>query len=171
MLPLDRLHISRSLRRTLRRSDLTATVDRSFAAVIDGCADRQATWITRPLRDAYVRLHELGHAHSVEIREDGRLVAGLYGVQVGGLFCAESKFGLVRDASKVAVVELVKRFAEAGGGLIDVQQETSHVTTLGATTIPRSQFLDVVSDLRDDDVRMVTDERPVCRLGCEQHRA
>jgi leucyl/phenylalanyl-tRNA---protein transferase len=108
VLPLDGLRISRSLRRSLARFEVR--VDAAFAAVLDGCADpaRDGRWITRSIRDAYTLLHQLGWAHSVETWQDGRLVGGLYGVAVGGLFAGESMFHRVPDASKVALAALVE---------------------------------------------------------------
>jgi len=133
------LRVSRSLRKSARR--FTVTHDADFAAVIDACADpvRPGAWIDDDIRNAYLRLHELGWAHSVETRDaDGNLVGGLYGIQVGRLFAGESMFHLERDASKVALIALVELQA---GGLIDVQWSTNHLASLGVITLDRWDYL------------------------------
>ena len=143
IVPLDGFHASRSLRRSARR--FTVTADRSFGAVIAGCADprREGGWITPPIRAAYERLHALGWAHSVEVWDGGgALAGGLYGVEIGGLFAAESKFHVATDASKVALGALVERLRHAGGErLLDVQWTTPHLRTLGACDVPRADYL------------------------------
>ncbi|HYI20484.1 MAG TPA: leucyl/phenylalanyl-tRNA--protein transferase [Solirubrobacteraceae bacterium] len=143
ILPLDGFRLSRSLRRTRRR--FTITVDRAFPAVVAGCADpaRAGGWITEEMRGAYARLHALGWAHSVEAWDaGGTLAGGLYGVEVGGLFAAESKFHVRTDASKAAVAALVERLRAAGGPrLLDVQWTTPHLRSLGAVDVPRAEYL------------------------------
>jgi leucyl/phenylalanyl-tRNA--protein transferase len=142
ILPLDGLHVSRSLARTLRRDRFRVTLNADFGAVIDGCATRDETWITPGLRAAYVRLHELGWSHSVEVwSPDGTLAGGLYGVAVGGLFAAESMFHHARDASKVALVALVQHARRVGTTLLDIQVPSAHLTSLGGRTIPRREYL------------------------------
>ena len=142
IMPLDGLHISRRLARTLRTDRFRLTLNAAFPAVIDGCADRDQTWITPALREAYVRLHALGWAHSVEVwSADGGLAGGLYGVAIGGLFAAESMFHHARDASKAAVVALVEHARRVGVTLLDVQVPSAHLATLGARTIPRAEYL------------------------------
>ena len=171
VIPLDGLAVSRSLRARLRRSGWETTVDRAFAAVLAGCADRPGpipeggTWITPPMRAAYQRLHDLGHAHSLEVWDGARLVGGLYGVAVGGVFTGESMFHVASDASKVALVDLVARLGEAGGCLIDVQMVTPHLASLGARDVPRAEFLDLLARVRDLPVRLAGDRLPVARLG------
>lgn len=163
----DGLHVSRSLRRTLRRSGWTTTVDRAFARVVAACADGRGdagTWITPAMVRAYRRLHDLGWAHSVEVWEEDRLVGGLYGVQVGAIFTGESMFHRADDASKVAIVDLVSRFRAAGGRLIDVQLTTDHLSALGARELPRDEFLLHLAVARDEEVRLRTTRRPVERL-------
>jgi len=140
------VHVSRSLRRSMRH--FTVTVDQSFEAVIDGCADptRPGSWIDDSIRAAYVRLYELGWAHSVEIRNaGGDLVGGLYGLGIGRLFAGESMFHRETDASKAAVVAL----AEIVGphGLIDVQWCTPHLASLGVTEWPRQRYLKAIAAL------------------------
>ncbi len=143
VIPLGELRVTRSLRRSLRRYRITTDV--AFADVIDACRaiDRPHGWITSDIRDAYVRLHRLGWAHSVEAWSDaGELVGGLYGVSIGGLFAGESMFHIDRDASKVALVSLVSRLAHGNvPRLLDVQWATEHLRTLGAVEIPRSEYL------------------------------
>ena len=134
------LKVSKSLRRSVQR--YTTTIDESFEQVIDACADRSrpGAWITQPVRDAYVRLHELGWAHSVETRDgDGRLVGGLYGLAIGRLFAGESMFHHATDASKVALVALVEQVGSES--LIDVQWSTPHLASLGVTEWTRADYL------------------------------
>jgi leucyl/phenylalanyl-tRNA--protein transferase len=141
VLPLDGLVVSRSLRQSCGR--LRTSIDEAFAAVVDGCADRgeAARWINDDIRAAYLQLHELGWAHSVETWQDDELVGGLYGVSVGGLFAGESMFFRVRDASKVALVRLVHELSEDGRPrLLDVQWVTDHLASLGAVWLPRVAY-------------------------------
>ena len=142
ILPLDRLRVSRSLARTLRRSGFETTVDEAFEAVVEGCREPRAgedgTWISDDLAAAYLRLHRLGHAHSLEVWDGERLVGGIYGVLVGGVFCGESMFHRATDASKVALADLVARLVEAGAGLLEVQHQTPHLQSLGAIEIERA---------------------------------
>jgi leucyl/phenylalanyl-tRNA--protein transferase len=147
ILPLGAVHVSRRLARTLRRGEFRVTLNADFPAVIDGCAAREETWITPALRAAYVRLHRLGWAHSVEVwGADGALAGGLYGVAVGGLFAAESMFHQARDASKVAVVGLVEHARRVGVTLLDVQVPSPHLATLGARAVPRAEYLALLAD-------------------------
>jgi leucyl/phenylalanyl-tRNA--protein transferase len=153
ILPLGALHVSRSLARTLRGGRFRVTVNADFPAVIDGCAARAETWITAAMRAAYVRLHTLGWAHSVEVwGADGALAGGLYGVLVGSLFAAESMFHRARDASKVAVVGLVEHARRVGITLLDVQVPTPHLATLGARAVPRAEYLALLAQARDRPV-------------------
>lgn len=163
---LGGFHVSRSLRRTLRRSGWETTVDLAFPAVVAGCAEgrQEGTWITPAMAGAYRRLHELGWVHSLEVWEGPALVGGIYGVQVGGVFTGESMFHRADDASKVALADLLARFSEAGGSLFDVQIATRHLRTLGAEEVPREEFLGIVRRVRDHDVRLPTGRRPVSRL-------
>ena len=165
VIPLDGVRCARSLRARLRRSGWETTVDRAFAAVLSGCADRGGTWITPPMLAAYQRLHDLGHAHSLEVWAGGELVGGLYGIGVGGVFTGESMFHLATDASKVALVDLAARLTEAGGALIDVQMVTPHLASLGARDQARAEFLDLLARVRDEPVRLPGDRLPVARLG------
>ena len=142
VIPLDSLRVSRSLHRSMRRYRIT--VDSAFERVIDACADprRAHGWITDEIRAAYVRLHRLGWAHSLEAWSDGgELVGGLYGVSIGGLFAGESMFSRAVDASKVALVRLVEVLRAGGATLLDVQWVTPHLATLGAVEISRDEYL------------------------------
>ena len=142
VLPLDGLRVSRSLRQSVRRMEVR--VDTAFDEVVAACADpsRDSGWIDDDIAAAYSRLHDLGWAHSVESWQDGRLVGGLYGVAIGGLFAGESMFHRVRDASKVALVGLVDllRDEHADQRLVDVQWSTAHLASLGAVTVPRAEY-------------------------------
>jgi leucyl/phenylalanyl-tRNA--protein transferase len=143
VLPLDGLRVSRSLRQAAGRMEIR--VDTAFAEVLDGCADprRDSGWIDDDVRAAYTQLHRLGWAHSVETWQDGRLVGGLYGVAIGGLFAGESMFHRVRDASKVALVGLVDLLRDeyADRRLLDVQWQTPHLASLGVVTMARPAYL------------------------------
>ena len=144
----DKLHISRSLKRSLRPSLFTVTLDRCFRDVMQQCAGPRpqypdgGTWITADMLDAYTTLHEQGYAHSVETWQGGKLVGGLYGVALGGAFFAESMFTRTSDASKVALVSLVRQLQAWGFNLMDCQQSSPHVLAFGAEAIPRREFLD-----------------------------
>src|SRR5215213_621307 len=143
VVPLAEFRPSRSLRRSARR--FTVSHDTAFADVVAGCADprRPGGWITPAMRAAYERLHALGWAHSIEVWDEcGVLAGGLYGVEIGGLFAAESKFHVRPDASKVALAALVDRLRAAGGErVLDVQWTTPHLCSLGARDIPRAEYL------------------------------
>lgn len=145
------LKISRSLAKTLRNRKYEIRFDSAFEAVLHGCATRGAddaaggapasgTWITAAMRDAYLRLHRLGYAHSAETWIDGDLAGGLYGVAIGRMFYGESMFTRTRDASKLAMVYLVRRLARQGCGMIDCQMHTAHLASLGARAVPRAEF-------------------------------
>src|SRR5262249_37430849 len=140
----EEFRITRSLAKTLRNAGFSASVDKDFAAVIDGCAAPRAvspgTWITREMRAAYLRLHELGHAHSVEVWHGGELAGGLYGVRLGGVFFGESMFSRHRDASKAALAHLVALCRGNALAVIDCQLPSRHLESLGARSIPRGQF-------------------------------
>lgn len=142
----EKLKVSRRLRRTMRGSRFTVTCNRDFRAVIGGCkaAKRRGppgTWLTGDMVEAYLRLHEAGHARSVEVWQEGRLAGGLYGVAVGRCFCGESMFAHVSDASKVGLVWLVEKLKAEGFTMIDCQFHTPHLEHLGAVEIARSRYL------------------------------
>jgi len=154
VLPLDALHVSRRLARTLRRRDLVVRRDTAFEAVMRACdQDRpDGSWIHEAMVEAYVELHRRGHAHALEVWIEDRLVGGIYGVAVGGVFSAESMFHRERDASKVALVHLAGHLAARGFDLLDVQFVTPHLARFGALEIPREAYLERVRRARDDDV-------------------
>lgn len=140
------LHVSRSLRKEIRRGRFEIRLDSAFAEVVDECArvprrGQDGTWITGEMRGAYLELHERGYAHSAEAYLDGELVGGLYGVSLGRVFFGESMFSLRRDASKVAFVTLIRWMESWGVELIDCQVHTEHLARLGAYEWPRSEFL------------------------------
>jgi len=143
VLPLDHLHVPRRLARTMRDPAWEVTVDTAFEDVMRACDERRpdGTWIHEDMVRCYVALHERGHAHSLEVRRAGRLVGGIYGVSAGGVFCAESKFHRVRDASKVALVSLARRLAACDFAVLDVQFLTPHLRQFGCVEIPRRAYL------------------------------
>jgi leucyl/phenylalanyl-tRNA---protein transferase len=135
------LHVSRSMRRFLRSHGFGLSWDRAFGAVMRACAAREeGTWILPEMIEAYAELHRSGHAHSIEVWKGGTLVGGLYGVQRGALFAAESMFHRATNASKLALIECVERVAARGIELVDVQFPTPHLESLGATVIPRAEY-------------------------------
>lgn len=146
---VDRLHISRSLRKFAKRGLYTYSINRTFSQVVRGCieqrADTEGTWITDDMYHAYCQLHEQGLAHSVEVWQHDTLVGGLYGILQGQIFCGESMFHRADNASKLALLALVRHFEGAGLELIDCQVPNPHLSRLGAETIPRTQFLDYLN--------------------------
>ena len=168
VIPLDGLRVSRSLRQRLRRCGWSTTVDVAFDDVIAACAERPAgegTWIGRDMEQAYGRLWRLGWAHSLEVWDGDELVGGLYGVAVGGCFTGESMFRRATDASKVALVDLVARWREAGGAFVDVQLPTEHLASMGALETPREEYLARLRTVRDHHVPVVLDRLPAGRLA------
>ncbi len=162
------VHVSRSLRRFLRTCGWETTVDADFDAVVAACAQRPAdegTWITKDMRRAYGRLHRRGWAHSLEVWDRNILIGGIYGVRIGRCFTGESMFHRAPNASKVALVDLCHRWAEAGGVVIDVQLPTTHLASMGAMELSRPTFLAQLRELRDDVVCVVADRLPVSRLA------
>jgi leucyl/phenylalanyl-tRNA--protein transferase len=148
-------HISRSLRKELRRDTFRLSMDRAFPDVIRACANvprshETGTWITTEMQQAYTRLHELGFAHSVECWSDeGELVGGLYGISLGTVFCGESMFHYEDNASKVAFVSLAEQLARWEFDLIDCQLHTPHLERMGASTMPRDRFLGLLKSYMD----------------------
>lgn len=140
VLPLDGLHISRSLAKRMRRGGYTATLDADFAGVLDGCADREDTWINAEIRRQYLLLHRLNHAHSLEIWQDGALAGGVYGVTLGAAFFGESMFSRATDGSKLALAHLVDHLRRTGFALFDTQFLTDHLASLGAVEISRAAY-------------------------------
>ena len=148
----DELRVSRSLRRRVGSGAFEVRTDSAFAEVIGACAatpreGQGGTWITAEMIEAYVAMHRLGYAHSVEAWQDGQLVGGLYGLAIGRVFFGESMFAHATDASKVALVHLVARLRRLGVPLIDCQQETRHLASLGARPIPRERFAAKLAEL------------------------
>src|SRR5271154_3343239 len=150
VIPLDGFRIASRLARTVRSDAFAVTVNTAFKAVISGCAAPQAgrddTWINKRIRDLYIGLHELGHAHSVEVWDHDDLVGGLYGVSLGAAFFGESMFHRVRDASKVALVHLVNRLRERGYKLLDTQATTPHLEKFGCVGIPAEEYMERLRD-------------------------
>jgi leucyl/phenylalanyl-tRNA--protein transferase len=146
IIEFDRFHISKSLARVLRNGVFEVTANRAFREVMAGCAEpargRGETWVTPAFIAAYTRLHEQGHAHSVECWQDGKLVGGIYGVAIGGFFAGESMFHRASNASKVALASLVERLRARGFGLFDVQMLTPITRQLGGVEIPRAGYLE-----------------------------
>lgn len=166
VLPAGEAHVSRSLRRLLRSSGWTTTMNERFVEVVQRChRPGPDAWLGPELVAAYADLHALGWAHSLEVWAESELVGGIFGVLVGGVFVGESMFHARPDGSKVALVDLVTRLAAAGGAFLDVQFVTPHLRSMGGVEIPRERFLDVLTDVRDADVRLVLDRLPVDRLG------
>ena len=152
VLPLDSLHVSRSLRKTLRRGGYRIAIDQDFPGVVRACAapapGREDTWINAPIRHLYGELHAKGHAHSVEVRDEqtDTLIGGLYGVSLGGAFFGESMFSRRTDMSKVALVHLVDRLNERGFELLDMQFLTPHLTSLGGVEVSREAYREKLAD-------------------------
>ncbi|MEM1374316.1 MAG: leucyl/phenylalanyl-tRNA--protein transferase [Pseudomonadota bacterium] len=140
VIPLDNLHISRSLRRAIRRADYDIRINTDFAGVLEGCANRAETWINDELQQLYQSLHATRRAHSIEIWQGDRLAGGIFGVAIGGAFFGESMFSARTNGSKIAMVYLVDRLRETGFGLFDTQFITEHLASLGAVEITRSDY-------------------------------
>jgi leucyl/phenylalanyl-tRNA--protein transferase len=144
IIPLDAFHLPKSLAKTIRHDAFEIAFDRDFAGVIEGCSEkrpeRRSTWINKPIREAYTRLFELGHCHTVEAWRGGQLVGGLYGVTLGRVFFGESMFSLERDASKVCLAALVERLNARGFQLLDTQFTTEHLKRFGAVDVSRRKY-------------------------------
>lgn len=148
ILRLQALHVSRSLRKSLKRTDYEVRFDTAFDDVVHQCAkpreDGLGTWITDEMRNAYLRLHKLGYAHSVEIWHESHLIGGIYGVSLGKIFFGESMFSRRKDASKIAFVYLVRQLMKWDFALIDCQVYSQHLGSLGAELMPRERFIDLL---------------------------
>jgi leucyl/phenylalanyl-tRNA--protein transferase len=164
LLPGD-LQVPRTLRQLLRRSGWTTTLDAAFDEVVAACADRDATWIVPRMREAYQALHRAGGAHSVEVWDGEELVGGLYGVLTGGVFSGESMFHRTSGASKVALVDLCLRLAEAGVLVLDTQQESAHLRALGQVLVAREEYVRVVHALRDASTVLPAGRREAASLA------
>ena len=145
IIPLHKFHMSRSLRRTIISGRFDVSRDRDFGGVIAACADREETWINADLERAMLALHGSGHAHSIEVWNDGALVGGLYGVKLGRAFFGESMFSRMTDASKVALAWLVARLKAGNFTLLDCQFMTDHLASLGAISVPREAYVALLS--------------------------
>lgn len=145
IIPLDGFHVSRSLKRSLRSGRFRVTLDRDFAGVILGCADREETWINGPIERAMLALHASGFAHSVEAWSGDQLVGGVYGVKLGRAFFGESMFSRRTDASKVALAWLIARLKAGNFTLFDCQFMTSHLSSLGAVSVSRQDYVALLS--------------------------
>jgi leucyl/phenylalanyl-tRNA--protein transferase len=143
IIPLDGFHVPKRLMRTMKQGRFAVSYDRAFAEVMVGCGENRddGTWITDEMLAAYIDLHRLGHAHSVEVWQGDQLVGGTYGVAVNGLFAAESMFHRVTDASKVALVALWSRLVDRGFVLWDIQMVSDHTARFGGVEIPRRDYL------------------------------
>ena len=140
VMPLRGFHLSRSLRRAMRRTDFEVGVNRDFSGVVDGCADRVDTWINDEIRSLYIQLHNNQQAHSVEIWENNTLVGGVYGVTLGAAFFGESMFSRRSNASKMALACLIDRLIDGGFMLFDTQFLTDHLASLGGVEISRAAY-------------------------------
>ncbi len=144
ILPLDQVHVSRRLRRTIRGAEFEVRVDTEFDGVIEGCAasrpGRRSTWINSRIRQLYRELFDLGHCHTVEVWDGARLIGGLYGVALGGAFFGESMFSVERDVSKIALVHLCGRLIAGGFVLLDTQFVTDHLRQFGTVEVDREEF-------------------------------
>ena len=141
IIPLDAVRITKSLRKTVAKRVYETRIDTAFQEVVINCAEREETWISDEIIDAYTRLHELGFAHSVEAWHEDRLVGGLYGVSLGGAFFGESMFAQMSDSSKVAFVHLVEHLRRQGFILLDSQYLNAHIASFGGIEIPRNEYL------------------------------
>ena len=162
ILPLGGLHVSRSLAKTVRQDRFEVKADTAFAGVIETCAedadDRRETWINADIEDAFIRLHKVGIAHSVECWQDGELAGGLYGLAIGRAFCGESMFSRKTDASKVALVWLVARLRLGGFQLLDTQFLTDHLATLGVVELPQQEYLELLRGALANDASTGIDQ-------------
>jgi len=140
ILPLESFHISRSLRRRMHKGDYHITLNHDFDAVVMACADREETWINAEIHSLYTALHELKHAHSLEIWDGAVLAGGVYGVSLGGAFFGESMVSPYRDGSKLALAHLIDHLIRCGFALFDTQFITPHLTTLGAVEVSRAEY-------------------------------
>jgi leucyl/phenylalanyl-tRNA---protein transferase len=141
IIPLDAFHIPHGLKRSLKKNPFEIRYDTAFQEVMDGCGDRETTWISPEIKRSYVKLFELGYGHSVECWENNQLVGGLYGIAIGGAFFGESMFSRRTDASKIALVHLVERLNQKGFELLDTQWSTLHLATMGCVDIPRHEYM------------------------------
>ena len=152
IIPLDSFHVPKSLKRVMSSGRFDIRINSSFGEVIDGCAEREETWIDDTVRESYMNLNVRGYAHSVECWFEGDLVGGLYGVAIGGAFFGESMFSRKRDASKVALVSLVEHLLKRKFILLDTQWTTPHLTQFGAIDITKSDYMKLLHEAISMDV-------------------
>lgn len=172
VMPLDGLHISRSLARTLRRGPFRVGFDQDFSGVVAGCADRDETWINTTLRGLYAELAARGHAHSCAVHDKtGALVGGVFGVAIGGAFFGESMFSRRTDASKVALAYLVHRLRAGGFTLFDTQFITPHLRRLGGIEIPRAVYRRKLAQALETRARFDAQTPPPCGQEVVQRNA
>ncbi|MFW8593346.1 leucyl/phenylalanyl-tRNA--protein transferase [Cribrihabitans neustonicus] len=164
ILPLDGFRISRSLAKRIRNGGFSVTVNSDFAGVVDGCADRAETWISAEIRDRYLELHAMGHAHSLELWHQGELAGGVYGVSLGAAFFGESMFSRRRDASKVALAYLTDRLKQAGFLLCDTQFLTAHLASLGGVEISRARYRALLREAIQQDADFLEPAIPAPQL-------
>jgi len=146
----ERIKVSKSMRKILKYNQFSLTKNCCFEAVIDQCAlakreGQEGTWITDEMKDAYLKLHEMGYAKSYEVWQDGKMVGGLYGIDLGHIFCGESMFSTVSNASKFAFIQLAEELHQKKYSLIDCQLYTKHLASLGAEEIPRTEFIKILN--------------------------
>ncbi|MGR3434628.1 MAG: leucyl/phenylalanyl-tRNA--protein transferase [Shimia sp.] len=153
ILPLDELHVGRSLRRAVRRGGYDIRLNAAFEAVLRGCADRDETWINGTLHGLYLQLHRARFAHSIEVWDDAGLAGGIFGVTIGGAFFGESMFSARTDASKIAMVWLVDHLRRAGFTLFDTQFTTDHLASLGGREVPRAAYQALLTDALTREAR------------------
>ncbi|CAG9001039.1 MAG: Leucyl/phenylalanyl-tRNA--protein transferase [Candidatus Celerinatantimonas neptuna] len=147
----EAIHISHSMKKWLKKTTYQTTVNHDFSSVIHYCAHRpnEGTWITAGMQQAYINLHRLGVAHSIEIWDENALIGGLYGVCIGQIFCGESMFHCATNASKLAFIRLAEHFGKNGGQWIDAQMPTAHLTSMGVTPCSRQHFRSLIEQHRD----------------------
>ena len=157
ILPLDDLHISKSMMKVMKRGDFTVTFDKAFRRVINLCAeeapDRETTWISHDIEYLYTRLHEIGHAHSVEVWRGGDIIGALYGVSIGGAFFGESMVSRASNGSKIALIKLVEHLNKQGYILLDTQFLTDHLVTMGAIEVSRDAYMRRLQKALDVDTK------------------
>lgn len=151
VIPLDGFHVPKGLRRVLKKRPFEIRVDTAFLDVIEGCADREETWISETILRSYMELHRLGYAHSVEAWQDGELVGGLYGVRLRGAFFGESMFSRVSEASKVCLVALVERLKRGGFVLLDAQWNNAHLAQFGCEEIDGEEYAAILAEAMEGE--------------------
>lgn len=164
VMPLGGFHMSRSLARHIRKGGFTITVDQDFAGTVQGCADRPETWINDIIFDLYLDLHRMGHAHSLEVWDGSALIGGVYGVALGGGFFGESMFSRRTNASKTALAFLVDRLREGGFQLFDTQFLTTHLASLGAVEMSRTDYHDLLESAVDVRADFLKPETPPAQV-------